>query len=749
MGPAEASSTGTEGAEGRGGAARTAAAGIAERELSLLELLQILNRRKGLILTVLLIGIGLTLGVMALLPRVYVARALVMIDPEASAVGADPTGAAWGPVDNATIDSQVELLGSRTVARAVVLDLRLEGDPELNGHAIGLFARLESLLPFLRDLSPEPAPQESGDGSVALVDRLLGRLAVERVGKSRVIAVTYASGDPDHAARLANAVVEHYVLGLLEAKHETTRRAAGWLGQRLAEVRERLAKAQSALDGFKAQQADTLSAGPGGADAQLGQLGRDLMAATVDRTAKEQKLAHLKQLAASGDDQALSASVDDIGASVLLRNLNALKAETLRREAELSAQLGDLHPKIIDIHREKAELDQRIDGEERALIAQYASMVELARARERTLAEELDRQKARAVSLARAQEEVSRLQGEVELNRRVYEAYQDRLKATADVEGTQQPDARVISEAVPPPAPAFPRPRMVTSVALTVSIAVALLAVYLAELADRGFRSTGEVEAVLRLPGLGLVPRLRRRRGGSATPQDYVVERPQSRYAEALRGALATLLAGRPAGGAGQVVLLTSALPGEGKTSLTLSLGRIAAAEGLRVLVVDADLRHPCVHEIFGPRAQAGLAELLRGEVELEDVLKADPRSTMDILPGSHRLTQPTRLLGATGVGRFFSVVRGRYDLVLVDSAPLLAVADARLLALHVDRVLFVVRWQATARTVASLCLAQLDGVRDKLAGVLLNLVDLRRHARYGHTERAFASARLKAYYAD
>ncbi len=744
MGSSGTRGAGAEGAAGDGGGAP---ASVADRELSLLELLQILNRRKGLILTVLLVGIGLTLAVMALLPRVYVARALVMVDPEPSAVGPDPTGAAWAPVDNATIDSQVELLASRTIARQVVGDLGLAGDPELNGREPGLWARLESLLPFLRDL--EPAPAAAGgrdDASVALVDRLQARLAVERVGKSRVIAVTYASGDPARAARLANAVVEHYVVGLLSAKYETTRRAAGWLGQRLAEVRDRLGEARRALDAFKAAEADTLAAAAGGAD-QTAQLDRDLLTATVDREAKEQKLLRLKQLARSGDDQELSASVDDIGASVLLQNLNALKAQTLRREAELSAQFGERHPRIIDIHREKAELDQRIDGEEQALIAQYASLVEAARARERTLAEEVQRQKARAVSLGRAQEEVNRLQGDVELDRRLYEAYQDRLKATADVEGTQQPDARVISEAVPPATPAFPKPRMVMSVALSVSLAVALLAVYLAELADRGFRGSAEVETTLGLPCLGLVPRLGRRRG-SATPQDYVVERPQSRYAEALRGALATLLAARTPG-AGQVVLLTSALPGEGKTTLTLSLGRIAAGEGLRVLVIDADLRHPSVHEVFGPRAQAGLAELLREEVELGDVLKADPRSTLDILPGSHRLAQPTRLLGAAGIGRLLALARERYDLVLVDSAPLLAVADARLLALHADRILFIVRWQATARTIASLCRAQLDGTSPKLLGVLLNLVDLRRHARYGHTERAFASARLKAYYAD
>lgn len=724
------------------------------RELSLLDLLEVLWRRKLLIISVMVLGVGLTLGAVSLLPRTYLARALVLIDP---ATGRGPASAVGAPslsLDPAVIDSQVQIIGSRLLARQVVADLALQDDPELMGFEAGTAARLGRLVPWLGSEPAAPdqgeptaetaAPSAERDPDVARIDRFLARLAVQREGKTHVIGVAYSSADPDKAARIANAVAEHYLLAQLEAKHEAARRAGAWLNERLIAARADLDRAQASMERLGGAPVAVTSREAGSEIEQLAQLNRQLVDAMVDRTAKDAKLQRIKDMIRRGEQPG---PVDEVGSAVLLQNLHALKAQALRREAELSAQYGDRHPRLIDARRETTELGTRIEAEQAALIREFEGLVRVARGKEETIARELERVKQHAAARDRQDVQLKSAEQEVELARRIYATYLQEAERVADPDALQEPDARIISEAVPPAEPLFPKPKLTLSVSLTVSLVVALVAVYLAELAERGFRTGGDVEAELGIPCLGLVPRGGAKQG-SSTPQDYLVDRPQSRLAEALRGVLATLLAGREPG-EGRIVLVTSAMPGEGKTTLTLGLGRLAALEGLSVLVIDADFRRPAVHEIFGPKARAGMAEVLKGELSFEEALAQDPRTRLKILPGSRRLDQPTRLLGNEGVGRLLATAKARFDLVLVDSAPLLAVADARLLAPQADRVVVAIRWHATARAVASHCLAELRASGAPVTGAVLNLVDIRRHAHYGHKEAAFANARLVAYYTD
>jgi succinoglycan biosynthesis transport protein ExoP len=243
---------------------------------------------------------------------------------------------------------------------------------------------------------------------------------------------------------------------------------------------------------------------------------------------------------------------------------------------------------------------------------------------------------------------------------------------------------------------------------------------YVAETGESGFRSPRDVEEVLALPTLALVPKPElARRDGALAPQDYVLERPRSRYAEAMREVLTGVLLRRtPEAGApapARVVLVTSALPGEGKSTLTVSLARVAAAEGMRVMVVDGDLRKPALHELVGLKPGAGLVEVLRREVPLAEAVAVDPRLPLRLLPGSRRLTQPTKLLGRDGFGALLAAVRPSFDLILVDSAPLVAVADAKLMAKFADAVLFVVRHGTTRR---DFCRVALQGLRESGATV-------------------------------
>jgi polysaccharide biosynthesis transport protein len=649
------------------------------------------------------------------------------------------------------VDSQVQLLASRSLARETIGQLQLATDPELTGEAdggAGLLTRVLARTPLAPGEPAVPLP-------VDMVGRFLERLAVKREGKSHVIGVAYRSSDPVKAAAVANLLAELYIVGQLARKYEASRQQSGWLDAQSRSLKGQLEAAEAKLAAFRAEseaaRGETLGADPG----EIAGLNGQLVAATVDRTGKEATLGRLRRLAES--DERGAAPMAELGSSAMLDNLMALKAELLRREAELAGQYGERHPKLLDARAEKAKLEYRIREERQALLRQFEAEVARARAAERTLAGKLDDLKGKALRHEGAAQRAQELEREVELNRRLYESYLARASVETRPQGAQEPDARIISEAVPPATPSFPKPRLVLSLALTGGFLLGLVAMYVAESGESGFRPARDVAEVLALPTLALVPKpdLGRRDGaGALTPQDYVVERPRSRYAEAMREVLTGVLLRRaPEAGGGpalaRVVLVTSALPGEGKSTLTVSLARVAAAEGMRVMVVDGDLRKPALHELVGLKPGAGLVEVLRREVPLAEAVAVDPRLPLRLLPGSRRLMQPTRLLGRDGFGALLAAVRPSFDLILVDSAPLVAVADAKLMAKFADVVLFVVRHGATRR---DFCRVALQGLRESgatIAGAVLTQVDLRRHARSGGADAGFAHARLNQYYAD
>ncbi len=715
-------------------------------ELSLLELLLVLRRRAGLIATILLIGCGLSVGVLSLVPRTYVASTLVLIDPDRGRPGEAP-GLAQGWVDSALVDSQVQILASRSLAREIVINLGLMDDPELLAPLPSPGRIVASLWERLAG-TPEagagsdPREEPADDPIAERVDRFLERLTVTREGRTYAIAVNFKAADPEKAARIANAVAEHYLLAQLASKVERAERAAAWLGERLA-----AAKAQHEAD-LAALAALRERAAAGGERAgrdgeRLLQLERELVAASLERAAKEARITRLKEQIRRGEP---IAPVEDLGSSTLLQNLYALKAQSLRREAELKAEYGERHPRIVDARREIAELQARIEAEQATILREQEGLLQIARTKEQTLERELERVKARAAERERTSQELEALEQRAEISRRLYESYLGQIERSAQGEAAQRPDARVISEAVPPSAPAFPQPRLVLSVALTVSTIVALVAVYLAELAEKGFRTTEDLRAVLGLAPLATLPSLSRRTG--AAPEAHLLERPNGRFAEAVRGVLASLLAG-PVEARGRVVLITSCLPGEGKTTLAMCLGRLAAVEGLRTLLIDADLRRPRVRELLGPEPRPGLVELLGGECTLESVLRLDPPTGLVVLPGSARLDRPTRLLGPEGLGRLLAACRTRFDLVILDTAPLLAVADARLIAPSVDRAVLVLRWGTTARALAARALADARELDGKLTGAVLNRVDTRKAALWARPGDRAARLALAGYYGE
>ena len=715
----------------------------ADDEVSFRDLLVMVYRRRVLVLFCMLLGGLAGVGLLAAIQPVYVARAYLLIEPEKRGQSETTVASASDTLDSAAVDSQVQILTSRSLAREVIDRLGTHPDPQVTPTAgpLGLLARL---LPS----SAAALPEQIAAPVVDPVGRFLANLTVKREGKSHVIAIAYRSTDPNEAAAIANAIAERYMLAQRTRKQEAVRRQSGWLDDRLSVLKGQLDEAERALAAFRGT-TEPNGMVIGARAEELAGLSSQLVTASIDRLAKEAALGRLRRLVESGES---ADALAQFHSSPLLANLSALKAETLRREAELTAQYGERHPKILDVRAEKVKLEKRLQQERRAVVRQFESEVEQARLKEETLTAKLAELKGEAVRRDRSDQRVKELEHEVGVRRDLYETHVARAAAEARPAETVGPDARLISEAVAPSEPSFPDPRLILSLSVTGGLLLGFAALYLAEAGEAGFGSPREVEVALGLPTLAMVPRLD---GGrkAVPPLDYVVDRPRSRYAEALRTLLAGLLRhqGETEGAAGRprVVLVTSSVPREGKSTLVASLARIAAGEGLRVIVIDADLRRPTLHELLGFKPGPGLVEVLRREVTLADAVVKDPRAPMRLLPGSRRLTQPTRILGPDGLGTLLTALKRSFDLVLVDSAPLAAVADPKLLGGLVDTVLFAVRYRDTRREVCATCLKGLEESGATVAGVVLTQVDLRDQARRYTRDVGAAGSRLGDYYAD
>ncbi|MGH2991216.1 MAG: polysaccharide biosynthesis tyrosine autokinase, partial [Solirubrobacterales bacterium] len=372
--------------------------------------------------------------------------------------------------------------------------------------------------------------------------------------------------------------------------------------------------------------------------------------------------------------------------------------------------------------------------------------VNVAGAREGTLAAALDRLRAEVGQANTDEVTLRALEREAEASRALLETFLARSKETGSQEDLQQADATVLSRAGVPQSPSYPRRKLLLIAAAGGAGFLGLMLALGVEMLDHGFRSMEQIERQMGAPPLGLVPVI----GGLAKlrrdPDAHILEKPGSAHAEAIRNLYTGLLL---SGGEQppKTVLVASALPKEGKTSIALSLAHMLASTGHSVVLVDCDLRRPAAHKSFGVHFQPGLVEVLLGKTSLEEVLATDPRSGARLVPAGEPVPHPADLLGSPQMKRFLAGLAEGRDLVILDSPPVLAVSDARVLARMVDQTLFLVRWGNTRRERAITGWRQLAEAGGKVTGVALTLVDVRRHAQYGYSDSGAYYGQLKKYY--
>ena len=716
---------------------------------------RVLWRGKFLVLAIRLAALVPTVRYLQQITPRYTAETRIMIEASQvrNALADTMIRPEW--INDVTVQTEADLISSRMLAHRVVEKLGLANDPEFNPK-LRPPRPLDSFLSSLNPLSwlAGSLPSNEADPSTlsessraeieqaALVQRFLGGLQVAPQRRTLIIAVRYTSENREKAALIANTIAQLYVLDRLEAGFEDTRRVATWLGERLESLRRDVVSAESAVEEYRAQhglrrkgdQQATIN------EQRLSELNSRLMIARADLAQKRARLDQARQLMRSrGSVDAFS----DVLQSPLIQRLREQEATTQREMSDALKVYADRHPRILGLRAELNEIRGKIAHEVDKIGTSLSADAEAAAAGVRALESDLNGLQRQSDVAGEAEVRLRELERQAEANRGLYESFLTRFKREDQQERMQRANARVVSQADIPTSPSYPRKlSLLMAVGMVALIGGAIL-VFLLDRLDNALRSADETEELTGLPTLAMVPY---RRGRDVSPVKEILERPRSVLADAVRSLRTSLeIAG---GEQAPVIMITSSVPKEGKTFLSFCLGLIYSKMGGRVLLIDADVYRPRLHTLTGTDGERGLAQALLGEAQIGDLIQHNVAGTLDFLPAGRAPDLPELLKGAA-IEEMLKDLLTRYDRIIIDSPPVLAVADTRVLARLANRVIYLVRWNSTPRDAVRNGMKLLTGVGAPVHGVVLSQVDQRKHARYGYGDYGQYYGRYRDYYAE
>jgi polysaccharide biosynthesis transport protein len=644
--------------------------------------------------------------------------------------------------DQAAIATQVKVLQTDSLALQVIRKLQLDQRPAFGA---GPVKTNDGGLTISGSSSTERAREDD------LIKIFHSNLKVEPVPGTSLIEVRYASPDPNLAAEVTNTVATTFIEQNIKAKFDSTMQAAEWLSKQLADLQIKVESSQAKLVEYQKEH------GIVGADdkqnltvEKLNELGQEVTHAQSDRIQKEA----LYQVTKDGSADTVSQAMSD----QLLQNLRQQDADLRSQYAEALTMSGPSYPKALEIKNRLDEVDRSLESELKKSADRIANDYNAAVARERLLQAALASQKAENDRLSENAIEYKVLKQEADSNRQLYDSLLQKLKEASLAAGLASTNMRVVDNARVPRSPARPNiPRNIAFGFLIGLIGGVALAFAL-EALDNTVRTPDQAEAVAALPTLAVIPlqsslgRISQRKllesahGSTRRPGTLIsLLEPKSEMTEAYR-ALRTAILLSSLGEPPKTILVTSALPQDGKTMTSVNTAIVFAQLGKRVLLVDADLRRPSLHRVFGLRPAAGLSNGLTGSGPVEDFIVPTEQPNLHLLPAGPLPPHPAELIGSSLMRELIEGWKKQYDHVILDSPPALSVTDGVLLAAQVERVLLVVRSGQTTNTALRRLRDLMLQVKAKPIGLVVNCVDLNSPDYYYYY---YSGSKYGGYYAD
>lgn len=710
------------------------------------DLLACLKRNLRFIAATTILGTLVTLAIVLSITPKYQSSVLVLVDPRQTKILQDAEVVGRTTTDSGAIESEVEMIQSKAIIRKVVERLKLNEDPEFAAPS-GIVGTLKAvLIAPIKNLFGSSA---NADPLGYIVDAVERATSAKRRGLTYVIEFNAWSENAKKSALIANTFAEIYIAEQVAAKSNATTKASHWLGERVEEMRLKVTASDEALERYKAEQNLFDPGGESLSNRQIQTLNEQLVDARAKAAAALSKYEILKQVTPERLRSA-AASADVLQSPVVsaLRAQYATAAQTL---AEKNARYGSEHPQVATARAQVGDVERQITAEIGRIVTSAGNEYQLAKSREESLTASLDELKQKAGKFNQASVKLRELERDAQANRDLFQAFLNRAKQTAEV-SLQVPDSRVVSAAAVPISTSYPKRALMIGLGFFGMIGLSVALALARDSFRSGFRHVLDIEHALGLHPLATIPYVRAdapkgdkdpapkllqlpspgtansiplRRDTIASSRrlaSLVLNDPDCVYAESVRSlyfALRRQANGDPIG----AIMLTSALPGEGKSTVAASLARIATESGDRVLLVDADLRQPRIANILGLEGDSGLPEMLRDRADLRSCVQFDSSSELYVVGGYHRVPgrEALRLLSSKQMTRFLRLARDSFDLVVIDAPPLLPVADPRALIEHVDGVALVVASMKTPKDAVETALRECPEIEPKLAGVVLN----------------------------
>ena len=708
---------------------------LPSQESVLREYFRTLVKRRWVVLTSLAVIFGVVAIATLRATKIYQASGSIAINkPDPMMMLDFANGHSGGNYyDTTDLDTEVRILRSDLLALQVIQQLDLEKRPEFGG-------------------SGEPSPaslglttdelQPDSERTSAVLNSFKGKLNVELIPDTRIIQISFRSPDKSLAANVVNTLMNTYVEQNFKTRFESTMQASDWLSKQLVDLQikvetsqEKLVKYQKEHDILGIDDKQNITT------AKLDELNRELTQAESDRMEKQ---AIYQLVQTPNPDAAAAAAAAGAGqqnseqraSSGLLDRLHGEQADLKIQIAQLSTQFGPAYPRIAQLNSQLKETETQIQSETRKIVAQIRGDYLAAAERENMLRAALDEQKQQANKLNESAIEYNLLKRDVDTNRALYEDLLEKLKEAGVSAGLRSTNFRTVDVARVPTVPAEPNVPRNLAFALALGLTTGVGLAFLLEAIDNTVRTPEQAQAISGLSSLGMIP-LGSRTGTAATRPRLAMttsreavemitqSRPQSQMAESYR-ALRTSLLLSSVGGPPKIILITSALPQEGKTTTSLNCAIVLAQKGSRVLLIDADLRRPSIHKTMGVGPRTGLSNVLTGSAALQPTTVPFPALPMlHVLPAGTPPPNPAELLASAKMREILEELKEQYDHIVIDTPPTLSVTDAVIMSQTADAVVLVIRSGQTTKQALRRARDILLRVNAKVSGVLLNAADL------------------------
>ena len=701
-------------------------------------------RRWRIVLSIIILGVGaVMLNVMLETPQ-YSSTVELILDPRDKKVVESETVLSGLGRDAVTIASEVRVIRSSAIAERVIRDLNLTRDPEFNPVLRKSSFSFASLFGWFGKKA-QARTSDRLDNSLTvnqlneMSKRLSKKVNARRVGKTFIIAVTFTSENPEKSARIANKLADAYLVSQLEAKFQATKRANQWLNSRLASLQEKLQESEKAVELYIAQHNLIGTKGKTPFEAEHEKLNEKLILARIELNEKSTQYQQAREILRK---RGRLSSIEVLARSEEIIRLRHERAKLAKEEAELIALFTKRHPKVVSKRGERRDLERQIEAEAGKIVGSLRTSYYAAKKKVDLIKQNINQLKGKTQGERNASIRLRELQREADANKAVYESFLNRFKQTSEQETLSTANSRVITEAIPSKVPSAPNKKRAFVLALIGFSACGMVVAFVIEYLNNNIKSSHEIEEVLKTSHLSSIPNLSPAdcyHEGQKIPMDrYAVMRPLTPFAEAMRtlkvGLELSNLDNPP-----KIILMTSVFPNEGKTTTCANFAQHAAQVGTRTLAIDADLRNPSLTKRLVKNPQAGLIELLSNQVSIDQAIIRD-HTSMDILPGRSIPYNSAEILRSESMKNHLMQLKQMYDLIVIDSSPVMPVIDAKVLVNAVDAVVVIAEWDKTPQDAVEAVLDSLDPDRKKIAGVVLNKVDLKQMRSYSYNAIGYKS---------